>query len=171
MVQEDDFFRETTLRICGSLQIATALADVFAYFKQHFPIIGMCLSITDDDLSAIRNIALVADNQREFPEEIVPLSKELWSEVQEWAPRTPHIFTADMDERFAALVKLERKAELILPLWIDEKLCGVLTLRATQKEHISPRLIELLIPIRFQVETNCDMLTAWADHEKSTKNW
>ncbi len=28
-----------------------------------------------------------------------------------------------------------------------------------------------LIPIRFQVDTNCGMLTAWADHEKSTKNW
>jgi len=147
MVRKDDFFRETTLRICGSLQITTALADLFGYFKQHFPIIGMCLSITDDDLGAIRNIALVADNQRDFPEEIVPLSKELWNEVQDWAPRVPHIFTADMDERFAALVKLESKAELVLPLWIDEKLCGVLTLRATRKEHFTKRLIELLASI------------------------
>jgi len=147
MVKKDDFFRETTLRICGSLQIATALADVFDYFKRHFPIIGMRLSIKDDDLGAIRNIALVADNQREFPEEIVPLSKELWSEVQDWAPRVPHIFTADMDERFAALVKLESKAELVMPLWMDEKLCGVLTLRATRKEHFTKRLIELMTSI------------------------
>ena len=144
MVRKDEFFREVTLRICGSLQIATALANVFDYLKQHFPIIGMCLSIKDDELSALRNIALAADNQREFPEEIVPLSKELWNEVQDWAPRTPHIFTADMDERFAALVKLERKAELVLPLWIDDRLCGVLILRAISKELFTQRLIELL---------------------------
>lgn len=143
-MRKDEFFREVTLRICGSLQIATALANVFDYLKQHFPIIGMSLSIKDDELSALRNIALAADNQREFPEEIVPLSKELWSEVQAWAPRTPHIFTADMDERFAALVKLERKAELVLPLWIDDRLCGVLALRAVRKELFTQRFIELL---------------------------
>lgn len=143
-MRKDEFFREVTLRICGSLQIATALANVFDYLKLHFPIIGMSLSIKDDELSALRNIALAADNQREFPEEIVPLSKELWKEVQEWAPRTPHIFTADMDTRFAALVKLERKAELVLPLWIDDRLCGVLTLRAVSKELFTQQFIELL---------------------------
>ncbi len=144
MVRQDEFFREVTLRICGSLQIATALADVFDYLKRHFPVIGMCLSIKDDELSALRYIALAADNQQDFPEEIVPLSKELWAEAQDWAPRTPHIFTADMDERFAALVKLERKAELVLPLWIDDRLCGVLTLRAAGKELFTQRFVELL---------------------------
>lgn len=30
---------------------------------------------------------------------------------------------------------------------------------------------KLIIPIRFQVETKYGMVTAWPDHEKSTKNW
>ena len=68
MVKPDDFFKETTLRICGSLQIAKALADVYSYFKLHFPIIGLSLSIKDDDLGAFRDIASEADNQKEFPD-------------------------------------------------------------------------------------------------------
>ena len=77
MVKQDDFFKETTLRICGSLQIAKALADVYSYFKLHFPIIGLSLSIKDDDLGAFRDIASEADNQKEFPEEITPFPKDL----------------------------------------------------------------------------------------------
>mgnify|MGYP001500497753 CR=1 FL=1 len=136
MVRKDDFFRETTLRICGSLQIATALADVFDYFKQHFPIIGISLNIRDDDLGAIRRIALAADNQRDFPEEIVPVPKELWAQIQAMPIHGPRIITTDLEaphSKMAALFKLENKAELILPLWMDDKLCGVLSLRAAHK--------------------------------------
>ena len=147
MVRNDDFFRETTLRICGSLDIATALTDVFSYFKHHFPIIGVSLGIKDDDLGAYRRIALAADNQKEFPEEIVPLSKKLWNELQALEIFNPFIFTAEKDDpfsSFAALVKLDDKAELVLPLWADSKLMGVLGLRAIRKELFTKHHIELL---------------------------
>ena len=155
MVKQDDFFKETTLRICGSLQIAKALADVYSYFKLHFPIIGLSLSIKDDDLGAFRDIASEADNQKEFPDEIIPLSKDIWNELQALALYDPFIFTADMDEPFssiATLVKIEDKADLVLPLWTDEKpddkLIGALSLRTAQKELISQHHIELLSSIR-----------------------
>lgn len=151
MSKRDDFFRETTLRICGNLQIAKALADVYSYFKYHFPVIGLSLSIKDDDLGAFRSIASKADNQKEFPDEIVPLSKDLWNELQALALYDPFIFAAGMDEPFssiAALVKIEDKADLVLPLWSGEKLIGVLGLRAAQKELLTRHHIELLSTIR-----------------------
>ena len=46
-MKSSDFFHETTLRICGSLHVGTAVADLFAYFKQVFPIVGISLSIRD----------------------------------------------------------------------------------------------------------------------------
>ena len=155
MIKNDDFFRETTLRICGSLQIATALADVYSYFKLHFPIIGLSLSIKDDNLGAFRSIASKADNQKEFPDEIVPLSKAIWNELQAMALYDPFIFTADMDEPFssiATLVKIKDKADLVLPLWTDDekddKLIGVLGLRSARKDIFTSQHIELLSSIR-----------------------
>ncbi len=147
MGQKDDFFRETTLRICGSLQIATALADVFDYFKLHFPLIGISLNILDDDLGAIRRIAMAGDDQKEFPEEIVPVPKELWGQMQVMPIREPQVITTELKEphsQIAALFKLENKAELILPLWMDDKLYGVLSLRAAHKDHFLKRHLELL---------------------------
>jgi len=37
--------------------------------------------------------------------------------------------------------------------------------------RLTGRYSEQVILIRFQVETNCGMLMAWPDHERSTKNW
>ncbi|WP_306549487.1 sigma 54-interacting transcriptional regulator [Desulfobulbus sp.] len=151
MIRKDDFFKETTLRICGSLQIATALADVFDYFKHQFPIIGMCLSIRDDDLGAIRRIALATDNQKEFPEEIVAVPKEIWAQIQAVPIREPLIITTEFNKPhsdLAVLLKLEDKADLILPLWIDANLCGILALRAGNKDQFTKRHLELLTSIR-----------------------
>jgi transcriptional regulator with GAF, ATPase, and Fis domain len=147
MGQKDDFFRETTLRICGSLQIAAALADVFDYFKLHFPIIGISLNILDDDLGAIRRIAMAGVDQQDFPEEIVPVPKELWGQLLAMPIREPRIITTELEtphSQIATLFKLENKAELILPLRIDDKLCGVLSLRAAHKDHFLKRHLELL---------------------------
>ncbi len=166
MVKKDEFFKEATLRICGSLQIEKALADVYDYFKLHFPIIGVSLNIKDDDLGAVRRVALAADNQKEFPEEITPFPKDLWNELQSLALYDPFIFTADMDEpfsSFAALSKLEDKAELVLPLWTDDKLIGALGLRATKQELLTQHHMELLSSIRPPVTI---ALTNALAHEK-----
>lgn len=151
MTKKDDFFRETTLRICGSLEIEKALADVYDFFKIYFPIIGVSLNIKDENLGAFRRIALAADNQKEFPEEITPLSKDLWNELQAMVPHDPFIFTSEMDEpfsTFAALAKLEDKAELVLPLWTNGKLIGALGLRAVKEELLTRHHMELLSSIR-----------------------
>jgi transcriptional regulator with GAF, ATPase, and Fis domain len=150
MVKRDDFFRETTLRICGNLQITTAIASVFDYFKLHFPIIGMSLSIRDDDLGAIRRIALATDNQDEYPEEIVPLPKHLWMQVQTMVMDEPQIITSDQNEligKLAALFKLKDRTDLILPLRIDDKLRGGLALRAAQEGCFTKQHIRLLATI------------------------
>jgi transcriptional regulator with GAF, ATPase, and Fis domain len=149
MVQWDEFFRETTLRICGSLQIATAVASVFEYFKLHFPLIGLSLTIRDEDLGAIRRIALATDHQEAYPEEILPVPGALWTQVQAMAAtlREPQIITADHSElvrRLSPLFKLQDKSDLIVPLWMDDQLHGALTLRASTAGCFTERHLKLL---------------------------
>jgi len=61
MIDRYLFFREVTVRICGSLDIREALASVFDYMREHFPLDGLFLSILDAELSALRRIAGAMD--------------------------------------------------------------------------------------------------------------
>lgn len=151
-MQQDEFFRETTLRICSSLNIATAIAEVFEYFKQHFPIIGLSLTIRDQDLGALRRIALATDNQDEYPEEILPISRELWADIQEMATtmHEPLIVSPDHNQlvrKLGPLFKLKNKSDLILPLWMDGELQGALNLRGIHEGCFNQRHIEQVADI------------------------
>ena len=87
MGKGDDFFRETTLRIGSSLQIDTAAASLYAYYRTVFPIVGLSLSVRDEELGAIRRLALAADHEADFPAAIVPLPVDLWMQVRSMARR------------------------------------------------------------------------------------
>ncbi len=158
MVRHDEFFRETTLRICGSLNITSAIAEVFDYFKLHFPLIGLSLTIRDQELGALRRIALATDNQDEYPEEILPISSDLWAKVQEMAAtmHEPRIISPEDNEllrRLSPLFKLKPKSNLILPLWIDGALQGVLNFRGTGEGCFKQHHIDLVrtIPEPFTI--------------------
>ncbi|MFA5757469.1 MAG: hypothetical protein WC883_10135, partial [Smithellaceae bacterium] len=47
MVDEKDFFREATLRICGSLEIEKALWDCLVYIRQYIPADFIMMSTYD----------------------------------------------------------------------------------------------------------------------------
>ncbi len=149
-MKSSDFFRETTLRICGSLHVGTAVADLFAYFKQVFPIVGISLSIRDEDLGAIRRIALAADQEEQYPEEIVPLPRDLWTQVQAMAMHAPQIIRPNQNElisKLSALFKVKETTDLVLPLWMDRNLQGALLLRASSQGQFNQRHLQLLASV------------------------
>jgi transcriptional regulator with GAF, ATPase, and Fis domain len=62
-VDENVFFREATLRICSSLDIATALKRCFEYIRDFIPANGMTLHILDPDLNLLKFMASVGPNR------------------------------------------------------------------------------------------------------------
>ena len=56
---QSDFFRQVTIRICGSLDISEALADTFDYIKTVIPADGLGLSHLDFARGKIVNVARV----------------------------------------------------------------------------------------------------------------
>jgi transcriptional regulator with GAF, ATPase, and Fis domain len=50
MIDEKDFFREATLRICGSLEIEKALWDFFMYIREYIPTDIMYVSIYEHSM-------------------------------------------------------------------------------------------------------------------------
>jgi transcriptional regulator with GAF, ATPase, and Fis domain len=59
-VDYNEFFRQATIRICGSLEIETGLARCFDYLKAFLPIAGMHLILYEQDQGVVRVVASLA---------------------------------------------------------------------------------------------------------------
>jgi hypothetical protein len=75
-VDENVFFRQTTLRICGSLNIVTALKRSFDYINLFIPMNRMTLCILDTDLNVLKFVASIGDGIMEDFEQVVPLPEK-----------------------------------------------------------------------------------------------
>jgi len=151
ITNKDEFFREVTIRICSSLDIRSALANVFEYMREHFPLDILSLNILDSDLCAVRRIANAMTKGLDIPEEIVPLSKKVWNQVQEFSQHNRNAFISsdsiiskELFNSIASHFKMEGNSDLILPLWIDEELIGTLSLRIGGERGYNLDHVELL---------------------------
>jgi transcriptional regulator with GAF, ATPase, and Fis domain len=75
-VDENVFFREATLRICSSLNIAEALKSCFDYLKLFIPTKKMYLHLYDGDLNLTRLLASAGDDMIEEPDRILYLPEK-----------------------------------------------------------------------------------------------
>ncbi len=57
MINENKFFREMTLRICGSFDIKQALSQAFKYLQEHIPVDAIGLGFNDSEFTKIQVIA------------------------------------------------------------------------------------------------------------------
>jgi transcriptional regulator with GAF, ATPase, and Fis domain len=150
MIDKNTFFREVTIRICGSLQIKTALGSTFEYLRQHIPLDVLSLTIRDANLAALRRIAQVAADKVEIMDEIVPLPEELWAKVLSWEIRSPTIMGSDQDEVIRGLaphIKLESDSVILIPLWVEKEFLGGLIFRARGKSIYNSSHVGLLAAV------------------------
>ncbi len=61
-MDNDDFFRQFTLRICGSLDLGEALLDCLRYVKGFMPVDEMIVVVYDRSLGAIEVVATADEN-------------------------------------------------------------------------------------------------------------
>jgi transcriptional regulator with GAF, ATPase, and Fis domain len=80
-LDENEFFRQATLRICSSLNVGTALARFMEYLKSFVPVSGMCLGLYDDEIKSMRSIA-TAGEEKHKPRDIVEFSGDVWQKIR-----------------------------------------------------------------------------------------
>lgn len=59
-IDENEFFRQATMRICGSLNIETAFKRSFEYIRDYLPVTEMHLLLFDPGLDLVRTFASVS---------------------------------------------------------------------------------------------------------------
>jgi transcriptional regulator with GAF, ATPase, and Fis domain len=145
MTGRDEFIREITLRICGSLEIKESLRSAFEYLKEHFPLNMLTVFIIDERLGAIRHIEHASGNGA-LPPHLVPLPKGMPEKIAARNFSGPFIVDIEKDEIlgvFAPVLKIKGNTHLIVPLRIRGELIGGLTLQTSGEGRYGEEQIEL----------------------------
>lgn len=145
MAGNDEFTREITLRICGSLEIKESLRSAFEYLKGHFPLEALVLFIIDERLGAIRRIEHASEDVA-LPPQIIPLPEGMLQKIAARNYSEPFIVDIEKDEILGALapvLKIEGNTHLIIPLRIKGELIGGLTLQASGERQYGEDILDL----------------------------
>ena len=75
-MDENSFFKEATLKICGHLEIEDTMFACLQFLEQHLPADGLYLQFIDQDLNSIRILAKATREGGEKLDALIPLSAE-----------------------------------------------------------------------------------------------
>jgi len=152
MIDDNDFFREATMRICGSLEIEKALGSCLQFLRESLPLDRIILQQFDETQNSMRTIAIATEKECLSVDYLTPLSEEARNcaheELQEFygvylfdTPETCAISREMLDFHKATCTSL-----IVMPLQSEEQIVGHLVCISEKeilaKEHA--RLISLL---------------------------
>jgi transcriptional regulator with GAF, ATPase, and Fis domain len=137
-LDEYEFFREATLRICGNLEIEVALFECLEYLKKEIPADSANLSVWESDIKSIRVIARATGAGGMKTDHLIPMppiaSKNLddmqKSFISSSWPDTDIVNDSSIDPAFWEVTKyfdLEDSPAMHLILeTVDRPLCSIL---------------------------------------------
>jgi transcriptional regulator with GAF, ATPase, and Fis domain len=151
VIDEKDFFRQATLRICSSLDIQTVMRRCLEYLVLIMPADWMRLNLYERGLGSLRTIAIATSFGDVKIDTISPLSQEARDFLAR--PDIPDVRIVnrpDSDPVIKDIQKyhgLPQSSEIVLLLSIEGKRVGALALAARGKDRYSEehaRLFSLL---------------------------
>jgi transcriptional regulator with GAF, ATPase, and Fis domain len=83
MIDDNKFFREATLRICGSLEIEEAMSRFVRYVRSFIPADRMLLLVYESDLQALRTVASATAEAGQKVDVLTPVQ----GQAREWIER------------------------------------------------------------------------------------
>lgn len=106
-IDANEFFRQATLRICGSLDIDTALWKAFEYMENFMPLTGMSLVLGKPGMSAIETLAQVSRNNIAKVDRSIPLPLEMRSEIESYWASLDDVLIINQPVSFPATRKMK----------------------------------------------------------------
>jgi len=132
--QDLDFYREASLRMTSSLDMAEAVQATFHYLCRHFPLEGISLHQMDPVLKGHKLFFLITRSGFHHVERFLPLSDEEMIELQHIQkphqvfnyPNTPDMFSvaAKHSHCIADILPFKQRGYLVSVLWAGNKSLG-----------------------------------------------
>jgi transcriptional regulator with GAF, ATPase, and Fis domain len=152
---EKDFFYQATLKICGRLNIQKSLWHLFNYVKNNLPISRLELKFYEKGLGAFRIIASITNKGVEKSDLILPMSDESRKIIKHEKSTFDYvkiINRPELDPLAGSLVRSFKLSEtsslLIMPLKIEGRKLGVLTVEAEGRDRYTKKHAHLLSLLR-----------------------
>jgi len=150
-VDDKEFFREATVRVCGSLEIERALWRCFLYIRDFVPATEVYLSYYDRSLGAIRFYATANEKEGRRLNLHIPLPPETRALIEQ--TRGPDIVLLDHAKDHPITREVSRTlgvpdfATILMALKLEGTMVGVVAFPALGKNPYDPvhlRLLSLL---------------------------
>ena len=151
-IDDNDFFREATMHICGSLEIEKALGSCLQFLRESLPLDRIILQRFDENQNSMRTIAIATEEECLSVDYLTPLSEEARNCAHDELKEFYGVYIFDTPETFAIsremldFHKATCTSLIVMPLQSEEQIVGHLVCISEKeiltKEHA--RLISLL---------------------------
>jgi len=158
-MNENEFFREATLRICGNLEIGQAMTSFLRYIQNLIPADRLFLEYFDKNERVMRTIADATPSEGKSVDLITPLSNEAIDILKaKYGKGTPDPYyyekpgEVSITRELLAFHRQEAEAILVLPLGAPARPIGIVTLISTHSQY-NEKQLELMSLLKepFQV--------------------
>lgn len=158
-LDENQFFKDLTLRICGNLEIEKGLQESFQYLAQYIPADRLYLQRYEPTFGAMRIIASADRNTGKKLDLLISLTKEAKLEMsasaEEWVSgNLPEVFVFNQPQKSAItkcmLNALEEpmSSTMSLPLMIENQITGAFVVLAKGENRFSEEHIGLYASLK-----------------------
>jgi transcriptional regulator with GAF, ATPase, and Fis domain len=148
MSQDHGFFREATLRICGSLEIEKSLYTTFMYLKGHLPADAISLYVYEPGLGIMRTVVRATSWGGSFPEESLFLPIEARKKLS-GGSELPHLWNLpdmhanEIGEPVAQAQELPLSSALVMILRLEGQELGAAVVNAAGRGRYTPEHAKL----------------------------
>jgi transcriptional regulator with GAF, ATPase, and Fis domain len=158
-MDENQFFREVTLRICGNLEIEEGLRDCVEYLSQYMPADVLYLESHVESFDALWVVARATAEMGEKMDVLIPLpeqAKEGMAQLKRaWQTDTlPPVFIINNCEEdpvtrcFLEALDLPSSSLLVLPLILEDQVVGALDLLAKGTDRFDEHHARLFATVK-----------------------
>jgi transcriptional regulator with GAF, ATPase, and Fis domain len=147
-IDESQFFRETTLRICGSLEIEKAMQRCLQFMARYIPAGRMCFHVYDRELGIVETVAMANVTSSEAMTLRTPLSAKGRRQVEEQRSSRIKVVTRMGDDAVAGPVARHFAAEdlsgLLLDLSLEKQFIGTVSVFSEPGQRFGQEHVHLL---------------------------
>jgi transcriptional regulator with GAF, ATPase, and Fis domain len=135
-MNENDFYRQATLRICGNIEIEEALVSSLNFLRQEMPVDRMLLELFEEGMNAMRTVAMATPREGMTVDVLTPMTSEAQQEMRQFereylrqSPNSAWLIQDDPHQQlmFHEMLRIhgiEVTSLLVLPLRLGDKVVG-----------------------------------------------
>ncbi len=142
-MDDNQFFKQATLLICSSLDIATALHRCMRFIAGHLPVDWMTLNIFEPDAGGLRYIAAADADHGYKMDKIIKLPEDIIQMMKDGRRLQDHIiinrpYTSPLDRIIATEFNRTESSMLVQRMLIEKERLGVINLFADGFDRYTP---------------------------------